>query len=234
MFAVDPLVSTSLGSAAFLLGLILTVWRFEEMEFEEPETCFSPATVYMTLIFLVLFSVTITYIGLSIAIGASSISPQSIAWAKYVEWAFSSPAMLAGILLLTKNRETVMEALIAQGTLIMTGFAAGIMTGTIQYFLWALAFFSLGIVLHRIWVKGREEVQESQNQEIQNKYYQLALLVGGLWALYVFYVPLSYEGLGIVSFEMSRFVFTGLDIVAKLGFTIYLIKSLPLIHDNLT
>ena len=233
MFAVDPLVSTSLGSAAFLLGLIAAVWRLEEIEFEEPETCFSPATVYMTLIFLILFSVTITYIGLSIAIGASSISAQSIAWAKYVEWAFSSPAMLAGILLLTKNRETVMEGLIAQGTLIMTGFAGGIMTGTLQYFFWMLGIFALGIVLHRIWIKGRKDVQQ-QNEKIQNKYYQLALLVGGLWALYVFYLPLSFEGLGIVSFEMSRFVFTGLDIVAKLGFAIYLIKSLPVIHENLT
>lgn len=233
MAGIDPLVSTSLGASIFLLGMVVAVLKLEEMDFEEPETCFSPATVYMTLIFLMLFSVTITYIAMSIAIGTTSIAPESIAWVKYVEWAFSSPAMLAGILLMTKDRDTVIEGLLGQGTLIMTGFAAGMITGTLQYFMWALAAFALGIVLHRIWVKGRKSVRV-QNQKIQTKYYQLSVLVAGLWALYAFYVPLSFEGLGIVSFEMSRLVFTGLDIVAKLGFTFYLIKSLPLIQENLT
>lgn len=233
MTFLDPLVSTSIGASFFLLALVVATWKLEKVEFKEPETGFSPATVYMVLIFLMLFSVTISYISMSIALGVTNIPPEAISWVKYVEWGFSSPVMLTGILLLTRDKDIVLEGFLAQATLLMTGFAATMLTGLLQILMWCLAAFSLAIVIHRIWVKGRKKVKELGNEAIKHKYYEFAILIGGLWSLYTFYLPMSFDGYQLIGFEMSRFVFTGLDIVSKLGFTFYLISSLETLQKNL-
>lgn len=226
---VDPLLSTSVGASVFLLAIVAAVFELEKID-DIDVNGLDPVTIYTIAIFMTLFPVAILYTAFSLALGVINIDPSSLTMLKYIEWSFSGPMMLIGILLITKDRKILMEGLIAMGVLLLTGFSATLISGPLGIIMWFLVALSLGVIVNAVWSKGIEKARENKDS-IKNLYFEISILVTALFILYSFYVPLSYDGFELIGLRTSRAVFTGLDIVSKVGFCAFLIRNIETIAE---
>ena len=182
---------------------------------------------YLTSFLIVLVAATSYF---AMAIGQSHVTladGHSIFFARYIDWAITTPLLLFGLATLAMeaisvDRTLVYGMLAADVYMIATGFAGAL---SVDHSRWLWYTFSCGgfvAVLAILWGPIRREARERGREAA---YVRLAGLLSVLWLLYPVIWALGEEGLRTMAGDVETVCFTVVDIAAKVVFGILSLRA---------
>jgi len=226
-----------LGTAGMLLGTVYFVARGWGVTNPRRQK-FYIATIMVTAIafcnyLAMALGYGVTIIDLS-AIGGEA--EQLIYWARYTDWLFTTPLLLYDLALLAgANRNTVATLVGLDVLMIGTGAVAtltqgsGALTlGARRLIWWGVSTGFLLVLLYILFVSLTDRVNRLSGST-QSTFTTLRNLVVGIWLVYPVWWLVGTEGFSIVGLGIETAGFMVLDLTAKVGFGIILLRS----HDVL-
>jgi len=150
---------------------------------------------------------------------------RQVFWARYVDWALTSPLLLLDLALLAGlSWIDVVSLLIADEAMLITGLFAAVHRGPKSGAKWGWYAFSclffIYIFFQLLW-KGRKSAQH-QHKETSGLYTKLSIYTIILWLFYPIIFALG-EGVGRIHPNAETIAFAVLDIFAKSVFGIWLL-----------
>jgi sensory rhodopsin len=167
----------------------------------------------------------LSYLGMTLGIGAFTANGNYIETLRYVDWALTTPALVAviGILAGASNR-TVVAAAAADFLMIAVGYGASLVTGPLKWagFLVSTGFFF--VLAYYLFVPfGR--TAKSESFERQALFEKVRNLTGVLWFVYPLVWLAGPSALDVMGVTATAAVVTYLDVTAKTGYTLILASS---------
>jgi bacteriorhodopsin len=164
-------------------------------------------------------------------------SASLVYWARYLDWVFTTPLLLIGLLTLglravsgsgeaVRDRLGLIAGVIGADVLmIITGlFGALSMNSQHKYIWFAISCGFFLAVLAAVWGPVRAAAVE-QGGSTAALYSKLAGILTVLWFIYPILWLLGTEGTGTISLDLEVIVFTIIDLTAKVGFGILLVTG---------
>jgi bacteriorhodopsin len=158
-------------------------------------------------------------------------------WARYLDWVFTTPLLLIGLLTLglravTGGGEAVRDRLgLVAGVvgadvlMIITGLFGALSINSQHKYIWfAISCGFFLAVLAAVWGPVRAAAAE-QGGDVAALYTKLAGILTVLWIIYPILWLVGTEGTGIISLDLEVIVFTIIDLTAKVGFGILLVTG---------
>ncbi|MDP4603084.1 MAG: bacteriorhodopsin [Solirubrobacteraceae bacterium] len=172
-----------------------------------------------------------------LGIGAD-ISAKMVYFARYIDWVFTTPLLLLGLLTValkpltgggeqTRERLGLIAGIIGADILmILTGLFGALSLDSTHKYVWfvvSCGFFLAILVL--IWgpVRAAAAEQGAQTAALYNK---LLGILTVLWFIYPVLWFLGTEGTGAISLNTEVAVFTIIDLTAKVGFGLLLVTGI--------
>jgi bacteriorhodopsin len=158
-----------------------------------------------------------------------------IYWPRYTDWILTTPLLLYDLaLLVDADRETIATLVGLDVMMILTGVVATLTVAPIDA-------LGLGYEAHRIiwWgvstgfflvlvfflFKGLSEKAAQLTGDTKNTFNILRYMIVGLWFVYPIWWIVGTEGLGFLGLYIETAGFMVLDLTAKIGFGIILLRS---------
>lgn len=167
----------------------------------------------------------VSYFGMYLGIGAFTFDGHYIETLRYVDWALTTPALVAVIgILAGAGRRTVVAAAIADFLMIAVGYGASLASGPLKWigFLVSTGFFF--VLAYYLFVPfGR--ISKNESFERQALFEKVRNLTGVLWFVYPLAWIFGPSALGVMGTTASAAVVTYLDVTAKTGYTLILASS---------
>ncbi|MEF8773125.1 MAG: bacteriorhodopsin [Halobacteriales archaeon] len=214
----------AIGTAIMGLGT-LYFWVSGWGEEDEEARMFYTIT---TLIPAIAFA---SYLSMLLGFGAAYVSfggeERLIYWARYADWLFTTPLLLLDLALLADvDRSTILGLVGADAFMIITGLVGAITTvESYRFIWWAVSDIALVYILYTLYFSlGRKAGQlESESRRTTFRILRNVTIV--LWAVYPIWWILGTEGAGAVPLYVETAGFMVLDILAKVGFGLILLRS---------
>lgn len=148
---------------------------------------------------------------------------------RYVDWVITTPLLLLGLSWvalggLGRRSGTVLAIVAADVVMIIFGFFAALQSGGFKYLWFIISAIAFIVMLYLIWGPLRSEAGEGQTRDT-NLFFPLAAILTVLWILYPIVWLLGTEGGGAIGSSVEVFFFAVLDILAKVGFGLYLLNG---------
>lgn len=154
--------------------------------------------------------------------------------ARYVDWTFTTPILLAGLVLLAFHERGrtgevggYLTAIIALDVLMIeTGLIASLVSAPIvkwMWFLWSCAAF-LG-VLYLLWVPLRALAME-RGAALGSAYIKNVMFLTVIWFLYPIVFLIGPEGVKIIDDPASVWAILVMDVIAKVAYAFYAASNL--------
>lgn len=168
---------------------------------------------------------TLSYFGMYLGIGAFTVDGHYIETLRYVDWALTTPALVAVIgILAGAGRRTIVAAALADFLMIAVGYGASVTSGALKWagFLVSTAFFI--VLAYYLFVpfgrvsKGRSFEKRALFEKVRN-------LTGVLWFVYPVVWIFGPSSLDVMGVTATAAVVTYLDVTAKTGYTFILASS---------
>ena len=217
-----------IGTAGMLLGMLYFLakgWGEEDPGMQEFYiiTTFIPAIAFTS------------YLSMALGYGVIDIPNHEdpIYWARYADWLFTTPLLLIDLALLAgAGRNTIATLVGLDVAMIITGLvgamngeaAAGLSVDAIRVIWWGVStgFF---LVLLYFLLGTLSDVAGDTPQEVGSLFSVLRNLTAVLWTAYPIVWIVGSEGLGLVGLYPETAAFMVLDLSAKVGFGIILLRS---------
>jgi bacteriorhodopsin len=164
-------------------------------------------------------------------------SASLVYWARYLDWVFTTPLLLIGLLTLglravsgsgeaVRDRLGLIAGVIGADVLmIITGLFGALSVNTQHKYIWfAISCGFFLAVLAAVWGPVRAAAAE-QGGSVAALYSKLAGILTVLWFIYPILWLLGTEGTGTISLDLEVIVFTIIDLTAKVGFGILLVTG---------
>jgi bacteriorhodopsin len=164
-------------------------------------------------------------------------SASLVYWARYLDWVFTTPLLLIGLLTLglravsgqgeaVRDRLGLVAGVVGADVLmIITGlFGALSMNSQHKYIWFAISCGFFLAVIAAVWGPVRAAAAE-QGGGVAALYTKLAGILTVLWFIYPILWLLGTEGTGTISLDLEVIVFTIIDLTAKVGFGILLVTG---------
>jgi len=164
-------------------------------------------------------------------------SASLVYWARYLDWVFTTPLLLIGLLTLglravsgqgeaVRDRLGLVAGVVGADVLmIITGlFGALSMNSQHKYIWFAISCGFFLAVIAAVWGPVRAAAAE-QGGGVAALYSKLAGILTVLWFIYPILWLLGTEGTGTISLDLEVIVFTIIDLTAKVGFGILLVTG---------
>jgi sensory rhodopsin len=163
---------------------------------------------------------TLSYLGMALGIGGGTFAGHYVETLRYVDWALTTPVLVAEIgILAGARRRTVIAAALADFLMIAVGYGASLASGPLKWggFLVSSGFFV--VLAYYLFVPfGRTAAERGfQRQALFEK---VRNLTGVLWLLYPLVWLVGPSALGTMDVTTTAAVVTYLDVTAKTGYTI--------------
>jgi len=179
----------------------------------------------------------LTYLVMSLGYGVTTVGvgeeARTVYWARYVDWLLTTPLLLAILALLADaDRNTVAALIGLDVAMVVTGLAAtlldrgvaGMGPGTTRLIAWGIATGLLFAVLYLLFGAISERAGR-RPVEAGRLFATLRNLTAVLWIAYPVVWLVGPPGLGIVGLVPETAAFTALDLLAKVGFGLVLVRS---------
>ncbi|MUV89359.1 hypothetical protein GJ629_05120 [Halapricum sp. CBA1109] len=167
----------------------------------------------------------LSYFGMTAEIGAFRTDGNYIETLRYVDWALTTPALVAEIgILAGADRRTVAAAALADFLMIAVGYGASLASGPLKWigFLVSTGFFL--VLAYYLFVPfGRMASEESFAR--QALFGKVRNLTGILWFIYPAVWIAGPSALSVLDITATAAVVTYLDVTAKTGYTVILASS---------
>ncbi|MFB6173529.1 MAG: bacteriorhodopsin [Halobacteriales archaeon] len=214
----------AVGTALMFLGTLyfwVSGWGVEDPEAKMfyGITTLIPAIAFASYLSMLLgFGVTIVEFG-----GES----HPIYWARYADWLFTTPLLLLDLALLADvDRSTILALIGADGFMIVTGLVGAISTVFAYRFLWwVVSDIALIYILYTLYFGLTERANEIEDESRRGTFKVLRNLTLVLWTIYPIWWVIGTEGAGVISLFVETAGFMVLDVTAKVGFGLILLRS---------
>jgi bacteriorhodopsin len=220
-----------IGAAGMLLGMLyflVTGWGEDDPKMQE----FYIITIFVPAIAFV------SYLSMALGYGVIDIADavshaDKIYWARYADWLFTTPLLLVDLALLAgAGRNTIATLVGLDVAMIITGLvaamngerAAGLSVDAVRVIWWGVStgFF---LVLLYFLLGTLSDVAGGAPQEVGALFSTLRNLIVVLWTAYPVVWIIGSEGLGYIGLYPETAAFMVLDLAAKVGFGIVLLRS---------
>ncbi|MDY6779335.1 MAG: bacteriorhodopsin [Halobacteria archaeon] len=209
------------GTAGMALGTAIFLWLGREIENKE----FVVVTVFITLV------AAASYLSMALGFSVTELIMQNgetktIFWGRYVDWVITTPLLLVDLALLANvDRNTLFTLIGLDVFMIVTGLVATLsnVTGH-RYIWWGVSTGALVVLLYFLFVI-LDERAEKQPGDVGSLFATLRNITVVLWLAYPILWLVGTEGLGVVGLGVETAAFMVLDLAAKVGFGILLLKS---------
>jgi len=217
-----------LGTVAMLLGgfyFLVQGWGVEDPKAKE----------YYAITIMIPMIAFASYLSMLFGFGATIVevpgSPVeggelTIYWARYADWLFTTPLLLAdlGLLAGADPREIGGIALV-DAFMIVTGLVGALETTfAFRFAWWFVSTVALVFILYFLYFSFTRAAAE-RSEEAQGTFKLLRNLTVVLWAVYPILWVIGTEGAGLVSLYVETLLFMVLDVTAKVGFGFVLLRS---------
>jgi len=172
-----------------------------------------------------------SYLAMLLGFGVTDVTIQGgetveVYWARYADWIFTTPLLLVDLgLLAGVDRETLFGAVAADAFMVVTGLVATLSrVRTYRYVWWAVGTLAFLTVVYFLLVtltdaaRRRDAARESTFRTLRN----LTLV---LWTVYPVWWLAGTKGAGLLSLSVEAVGFAVLDVLAKVGFGLILLRS---------
>jgi len=155
---------------------------------------------------------------------------RSIYWARYVDWAITTPLLLLDLSLLAGlSGANILVAVVADVIMILTGLFAAFGTRSSQTWGWyAWACIAYLVIIYQLAFNGREAVA-NKDSKTKTFYASIAGFTLIVWTIYPIVWALS-EGAHIINVDSEIIAYAVLDILAKPVFGFWLLFT----HDSMS
>ena len=188
---------------------------------------------HVTASFFVCAIAACAYYAMATGIGTITVNGYEIFFARYVDWAVTTPLLLLGLVTVGiaavaggeagRERAGLLGFVIGADILmIITGFVAALRNGNDDKWVWyaiSIVFFLL--VLWAVFGPVKEYVSST----MKPLYMRLLTILTVLWVIYPVLWALGTEGTGTLSLTGEIAVFAVIDVVSKVGFGILLVTG---------
>ena len=166
-----------------------------------------------------------SYFGMYLGFGAFTVDGHYIETLRYVDWALTTPALVAVIgILAGANRRVIVAAAVADFLMIAVGYGASVASGALKWagFVVSTVFF---IVLAYYLFVPFARVSTDEPFEKRALFEKVRNLTGVLWFVYPAVWIFGPSALDVMGVTATAAVVTYLDVTAKTGYTLILASS---------
>jgi bacteriorhodopsin len=156
-----------------------------------------------------------------------------IYWARYADWLFTTPLLLLDIALLAGADRNTIGALIGlDAFMIITGLVGALeKVPTYRYVWWTVSTIALIFILYFLYVNlGRAAAEK--DEDTQSTFNVLRNVILVLWSVYPILWLVGTEGAGVVNLYVETLAFMVLDVTAKVGFGLILLRSRAILGEE--
>jgi len=160
--------------------------------------------------------------GLGVEFKTTDSTPRVIFWARYVDWAITTPLILVDLALLSRtDTPTILTLVGCDLLMVITGLIGALTVAPYKYCWWVagLAFFIIVVTT----LIGRLNNAEGYGGEALKGLSWLTIIS---WIVYPVVWIVGSEGTGALGLSQEVGIITLTDLVSKLGFGFYLLANL--------
>ena len=158
-------------------------------------------------------------------------------YARYIDWAFTTPLLLLPLALLAvhsrpRHLGLVAGLLLADLMMIATALFFGL--SVVPWIKWTWFLVSCGAFAAVYWVMWVPLRQQAalERADVAHDYRVNALILSGLWLVYPIILLFGTDGLGVVSETVSVALIAIIDFVSKVAYGLYTIRGFEGIVDR--
>jgi bacteriorhodopsin len=156
-----------------------------------------------------------------------------IYWARYADWLFTTPLLLLDLGLLAGASNRDLGALVTiDAFMIVTGLVAALAKIPVaRYAFWTISTIAMLFVLYYL-VVVIGEAAASAGDATKSTFNTLRNITVVAWSVYPVAWLVSTEGLGLVGLFGETLIFMVLDLFAKIGFGLILLRSRAIVGSD--
>lgn len=222
------------GTALMTLGTLYFVWLGKDADESYKE--FFIITIFITAI------AAANYLSMALGFGVTTLEVENapsfvpiaengaytldIFWARYSDWLFTTPLLLLDIALLVKaSKETIATLIGLDVFMILTGLAATLSQVWISRIVWWAVSTGALLALLYILVGSLSRKANQMGGDAASLFSTLRNIVIVLWLAYPVVWLVGSEGAALIGLGPETAIFAVLDVSAKVGFGIVLLRS---------
>jgi bacteriorhodopsin len=220
----------ALGTFFMGIGTLYFMVRGYGVDDPEAKTFYAITTLVPAIAFTMYLSMLLGY-GLTIVPFGGEEHP--IYWARYADWLFTTPLLLLDLaLLVDADRGTILALVGADGLMIGTGLI-GALTKVYQFRFvwWAVSTAAMLYILYVLFF-GFTKKAGQMSGEVASTFRILRNVTVVLWSAYPVVWLVGSEGVGIVPLNVETLLFMILDVSAKVGFGLILLRSRAIFGES--
>lgn|GEM_PF-5079143 len=175
---------------------------------------------YRRLLAVIFGASALSYGGVALGYGQLTIGGTPTLGLHYLEWLLGTPAYIWGLFVLTGDGRTARLAVGLDLVMVITGFVASVLTGSIRFVFFTTATLALvGLFVALVTSQGIDGWRSRLFRDLR----RLFLVFGPGYPLVWL---LGFDGLGYLGFTSTNLAFLALDLIVKLGFAALVVRHL--------
>jgi bacteriorhodopsin len=220
----------ALGTILMLLGTVYFIargWGVTDPRQQE----------YYIITILIPGIATASYLSMLFGFGLTEVTLNTgttldIYWARYADWLFTTPLLLLDLgLLAGADRNTIGALIGLDAFMIITGLVGALTkVFTFRFVWWTVSTIAFLFILYYLYGALSARMDE-MSDDAQSTFKTLRTLVVVLWSVYPVLWLVGTEGLGLVGLFGETLGFMILDVTAKVGFGLVLLRSRAIMGD---
>jgi len=213
----------ALGTALMGAGTLYFMMRAMGVEDPSAKKFYAITTLIPAIAFTMYLSMLLGFGLTTVPFGGEE---HPIYWARYADWLFTTPLLLLDLaLLVDADRGTILALVGADGIMIGTGLI-GALTRVYQFRFvwWAVSTAAMLYILYVLFF-GFTRKADAMREDVASTFRVLRNVTIVLWSVYPVLWLVGTEGAGLVPLYVETLLFMILDVSAKVGFGLLLLRS---------
>ncbi|ERH13177.1 MAG: bacteriorhodopsin, partial [halophilic archaeon J07HB67] len=157
-----------------------------------------------------------------------------IYWARYADWLFTTPLLLLDLALLADaDRNTIYALVLTDAFMIVTGLVGALENNVFafRYIWWTVSTIAFVFLMYMLYGTLTANAKE-MDSATQSTFATLRNITLVLWTAYPVVWIVGTEGAGIVPLGVETLAYAVLDVTAKVGFGLILLRSRAIMGDS--
>ncbi|RKD97959.1 bacteriorhodopsin [Halopiger aswanensis] len=207
---IEPTLVFWLGAIGMAAGTIAFAWGRQSAAAESRQ--------YYTVLGAISLIATLAYAAMAMGYGWLSVDGRTVFAPRYIDWILTTPLLLLYLGWLADVNRNRLALVAGVNTVVMVGgFGAALLTGTVRFALFGLAAVAYVGLLYLILQPMTTRASE-QADAIQSLFTGLRNLTVILWSVYPVIWLLGTAGFGLLTLPVDVMLTTYLDLLTKVGF----------------
>ncbi|MFB6304781.1 MAG: bacteriorhodopsin [Haloferacaceae archaeon] len=215
------------GTGGMALGTLYFLWQGRSVTDPRQQKYYIVTTFVPAIAAVAYFSMA-TGFGVITVDVAGSMGETKIYWARYADWLLTTPLLLLDLCLLAgADRNTTYTLIGLDVFMIGTGLVGALATEgqVLRITWWAISTGALLVLLYYL-LGALSERAERREDDVAALFSQLRSLTLVLWLIYpVVWLFGTEGGLNVIPLGVETAAFAALDLTAKVGFGVLLLRS---------